>query len=343
METVRKHPWNIFILATILFSILGMAKIDVYAMRINTYFNDEHSYTQIDAYDDFNHGFNPWAAKAIGMDEYRLNQMTNVKKVTYNGSYSADYADGVYTFNISNVTLNRDRDWNGWWGWAIDIETVSGKHFVYDLYPQDYHYIGYDSAYGNGSCRAITSKSYASYDIFPIAYRLSVSGGPIYYSYNGRSHNEQGPLSGTINIKDSGPEKIKKITFYLMNTNRAQSSSYGYYPNLVTGQYAIMGELIGGFNITFNVNGGSASISSQTVSSISLPNPGTRPFYTFDGWYNGDTYVGKTGDKWKPTANAALTARWHPNLYYNGKVIDKVVYNGNPITQFTYNLKKIFS
>ena len=94
-----------------------------------------------------------------------------------------------------------------------------------------------------------------------------------------------------------------------------------------------------GFNITYNANGGSTSISGQSnVTEVTLPNP-TRPFYTFEGWYNGNTYVGKAGDKWKLTANTTLTARWHPNFYYNGKVIDRAVYNGNPITQFTYNPK----
>ncbi len=88
-----------------------------------------------------------------------------------------------------------------------------------------------------------------------------------------------------------------------------------------------------GFNITFNVNGGSINISNQVALDITLPNPGTRPGYTFDGWYNGDKKIGGMGDKWKPTADTTITAKWNVITYHISYVLYEGTLNGsNPIT-----------
>lgn len=79
------------------------------------------------------------------------------------------------------------------------------------------------------------------------------------------------------------------------------------------------------YTVSFNSNGGSSSPSSQTVtagSSITLPSPGSKSGYTFNGWYNGSSYVGMNGSSYTPTASVTLTASWSEivythHLYYN--------------------------
>ncbi len=95
--------------------------------------------------------------------------------------------------------------------------------------------------------------------------------------------------------------------------------------------YALWGRRKG-FSIKFDVNGGSISISNQIVNDIILPNPGTRPGYTFDGWYNGNTKIGGIGDKWKPTADATITAHWTPITYTIRYVLYGGEVSGNPET-----------
>src|SRR5699024_8606699 len=46
---------------------------------------------------------------------------------------------------------------------------------------------------------------------------------------------------------------------------------------------------------------------------ISLPDPGTRTGYTFNGWYNGSSYVGREGTEVTITSNIIYTADWTRN------------------------------
>ncbi|MBQ7637618.1 MAG: InlB B-repeat-containing protein, partial [Clostridia bacterium] len=71
------------------------------------------------------------------------------------------------------------------------------------------------------------------------------------------------------------------------------------------------------FKVYYDVNGGSAVTSPVSVeegSSTVLPAT-SREGYTFTGWYNGDTYVGKDGNSFTPTSNVTLTAHWQINTY----------------------------
>lgn len=47
--------------------------------------------------------------------------------------------------------------------------------------------------------------------------------------------------------------------------------------------------------------------------SVTLPTP-TKDGFLFDGWYNGDTYVGKGGASYTPTTGVTLTAHWAEKL-----------------------------
>lgn len=127
------------------------------------------------------------------------------------------------------------------------------------------------------------------------------------------------------NIRTTGFSRGAKIDTVLRNLR---------YPGNMCNQtaYAIW-EKAPGFTISFNVNGGSINISNQIALDITLPNPGTRPGYTFDGWYNGDKKIGGMGDKWKPTADTTITAKWNVITYHISYVLYEGTLNGsNPIT-----------
>jgi uncharacterized protein (TIGR02145 family)/uncharacterized repeat protein (TIGR02543 family) len=73
------------------------------------------------------------------------------------------------------------------------------------------------------------------------------------------------------------------------------------------------------YTVTFNVNNGSGSVSSQNVqpgSSITLPSQGslTRTGYTFGGWNTNSSGTGtnyNAGDSYTPTASITLYAKWY--------------------------------
>ena len=81
------------------------------------------------------------------------------------------------------------------------------------------------------------------------------------------------------------------------------------------------------YTVSFNSNGGSSNPSSKTVTagqSITLPSPGSRTGYNFDGWYSAirNTVIGGAGDTYTPSGSEELIARWTEiiythNLYYN--------------------------
>lgn len=67
------------------------------------------------------------------------------------------------------------------------------------------------------------------------------------------------------------------------------------------------------YTITFDANGGSVNVDSQTVmfdSAYTLPTP-TRTGYTFAGWFNGDTKY--NGGTWTTASDITLTAKWTAN------------------------------
>ncbi|MDA7807052.1 InlB B-repeat-containing protein, partial [Aquiluna sp.] len=72
------------------------------------------------------------------------------------------------------------------------------------------------------------------------------------------------------------------------------------------------------YSLTFETNGGSAAIGTQTRTigqTLSMPSAGTKTGYTFDSWSDGvNSYpVGSTYTV--AAANAAFTAQWIPNVY----------------------------
>jgi uncharacterized repeat protein (TIGR02543 family) len=65
------------------------------------------------------------------------------------------------------------------------------------------------------------------------------------------------------------------------------------------------------YTVSFNSDGGSSSPSPLSGTSITLPSPGTKTNYSFNGWYTpSESFVGTTGGSYSPTANITLKASW---------------------------------
>ena len=86
------------------------------------------------------------------------------------------------------------------------------------------------------------------------------------------------------------------------------TSSLTYYADWTANDYTV----------TYNSNGGSNSPVDYTFtysgSTFTLPDPGTKAGYTFDGWYEEGFYVGGSGATVdEPYWNAGLYAEWTPD------------------------------
>lgn len=82
------------------------------------------------------------------------------------------------------------------------------------------------------------------------------------------------------------------------------------------------------YTITYNANGGSCATSTATQTSageeLTLPKP-TWSGYSFDGWYNAGSEIGGAGDKYEPTDDINLYAKWTDNI--DGKVFSFIDHN----------------
>ncbi len=82
------------------------------------------------------------------------------------------------------------------------------------------------------------------------------------------------------------------------------------------------------YTITYNANGGSCATPTATQESVgeelTLPTP-TWSGYTFDGWYNAGDKIGDAGDKYEPTEDITLYAKWTDNI--DGKVFSFIDHN----------------
>ena len=64
------------------------------------------------------------------------------------------------------------------------------------------------------------------------------------------------------------------------------------------------------WNVAFNANGGTdCNTITGSPKEVILPKT-TRANHFFVGWFNGNTYIGKPGDKYYPTRGVTLTADW---------------------------------
>lgn len=112
------------------------------------------------------------------------------------------------------------------------------------------------------------------------------------------------------------------LTAQLYSTRKNSEAPYSYYASVEAAINASQpGDTVKALDATTNtctvtINYGYGSNSTIQVASgttISLPSPGTRTGYTFNGWYNGSSYVGREGTEVTITSNIIYTADWTRN------------------------------
>lgn len=113
------------------------------------------------------------------------------------------------------------------------------------------------------------------------------------------------------------------LTAQLYSTRKNPDAPYSYYTSVKDAINASQpGDTVTALNatttdtctVTINYGYGSNSIIQvASDTKISLPDPGTRTGYTFNGWYNGSSYVGREGTEVTITSNIIYTADWTRN------------------------------
>ena len=107
-----------------------------------------------------------------------------------------------------------------------------------------------------------------------------------------------------------------KVTVTFDN-NGGQNATSTLNSNKVFDKWELTGAgTISGANNTFTFGAGESTIkATYKQAEITLPNA-TKEGYGFSGWYNTeDTRVGGAGDKYTPSANETLTARWSADTH----------------------------
>lgn len=128
------------------------------------------------------------------------------------------------------------------------------------------------------------------------------------------------------NFSSSVPEEylVESLTAELYSTRRNPDAPYSYYTSVKAAIDASQpGDTVTALNATttdtctVTINYGYGSNSTVTVaanSSITLPNPGTRTGYTFNGWRSSaDNDLHKAGTSVTITADTTFTANWTRN------------------------------
>ena len=138
---------------------------------------------------------------------------------------------------------------------------------------------------------------------------------------NGYNYNSKYGVLNTVSVPGCSYSVYSNSKVYTLSGTLTTAGTYkitkaSVYNQLVTNGSTLtitVSEPVVSYTVSFNSNGGSNNPSSQTVtsgSSITLPSPGTKSGYTFDGWYNDSTYVGTSGSSYTPTSSVTLTAKW---------------------------------
>lgn len=127
----------------------------------------------------------------------------------------------------------------------------------------------------------------------------------------------------------SGGSYSDSVSTYLTNEVNAElqratgNTPFSYYKTIEEASANVRpGDTVTALNatttdpcrVTINYGYGSNSIIQvASGTKISLPDPGTRTGYTFNGWYNGSSYVGREGTEVTITSDITYTADWTRN------------------------------
>lgn len=164
---------------------------------------------------------------------------------------------------------------------------------------------------------------------------LTVNGGTITGEVKLDSSISEDKISETIeslktNVTINGGTFGSNVDAYVdsnddANAHIARNGQYTYYETVQDALNAAQpGDSVVALNsapdstlctvtLNYGYNSNRATIQVASGTEISLPDPGTRTGYTFNGWYNGSSYVGREGTEVTITSNIIYTADWTRN------------------------------
>ena len=164
---------------------------------------------------------------------------------------------------------------------------------------------------------------------------LTVNGGTITGEVKLDSSISEDKISETIeslktNVTINGGTFGSNVDAYVDSTDDAKAhiarnGQYTYYETVQDALNAAQpGDSVVALNsapdstlctvtLNYGYNSNRATIQVASGTKISLPDPGTRTGYTFNGWYNGSSYVGREGTEVTITSNIIYTADWTRN------------------------------
>lgn len=166
-----------------------------------------------------------------------------------------------------------------------------------------------------GASVGIDTKTYNYYAIFtPISYSFVFHGNG---STSGSMENQAFKYGTAQNLRDNAFERSFAVTYDAnggdcAETDATATYSFGGWATSETGTvvYANQQNIS---NLT-TVDGTVYNVYAKwTDGEVILPTP-TNGEMLFDGWYNGETWVGNAGDSYAPTADVELTAHWAEKL-----------------------------
>lgn len=163
---------------------------------------------------------------------------------------------------------------------------------------------------------------------------LTVNGGTITGEVKLDSSISEDKISETIeslktNVTINGGTFGSNVDAYVdsnddANAHIARNGQYTYYETVQDALNAAQpGDSVVALNsapdstlctvtLNYGYNSNRATIQVASGTEISLPAPGTRTGYTFNGWYNGSSYVGREGTEVTITSDMIFTASWTP-------------------------------
>lgn len=164
---------------------------------------------------------------------------------------------------------------------------------------------------------------------------LTVNGGTITGEVKLDSSISEDKISETIeslktNVTINGGTFGSNVDAYVddtddANAHVARNGQYTYYETVqdaldaaqpgdsVVALTSTPGSTLYTVTLNYGYDSNRATIQVASDTKISLPDPGTRTGYTFNGWYNGSSYVGREGTEVTITSNIIYTADWTRN------------------------------
>ncbi len=252
-------------------------------------------------------------------------------------SHAWGYSSTKLTVNISGngqIAVNTSAEKPSSWS-SNSVTKEQGPHGLFETRVTDTYYIWVNPNDGY-YCSGVSEGSWNNAGYYTVAFKGSTGttektvtatfvGNKYTLSFDGNgdtggSMADQSFIYGTAqNIRSNGYERNYNISYDANGGDCDRSSDIAVSTFLgwakttkgsvlyTDGQSLSLPTPIPDHNSTINL------FAQWESSSIILPEP-TRDGFLFDGWYNGDTWVGIGGSEITPTTDMSLTAHWAEKL-----------------------------